>query len=158
MQLPARCGLLRSDGFTLVELLVVMAIMALIAAVVPVAFGKLSETTEYRDTVRAVLTDMRRARYQARDSGREVVFGVNLQERTFGVEGGAAHQVPDALDLRAAAAARESDPTGQYLGIRFLPQGGATGGSLDLIRSSGRGVRLRVDWFSGRVEQEAIEP
>ena len=39
-----------------------------------------------------------------------------------------------------------------------MPRGGASGGSVDLIRPSGTGVRLRVDWFSGRVEQEAIEP
>ena len=34
---------------------------------------------------------------------------------------------------------------------------GASGGSVDLIRPSGAGVRMRVDWFSGRVEQEPIE-
>ena len=44
------------------------------------------------------------------------------------------------------------------LSIRFLPRGGASGGSVDIVRPSGSGVRLRVDWFTGRVEQEAIAP
>ena len=61
------------------------------------------------------------------------------------------------LGLRAVMAGEESTGDGR-MAIRFLPRGGATGGSLDLIRPSGSGVRLRVDWFSGRVEQEAIHP
>ena len=48
--------------------------------------------------------------------------------------------------------------SGQDGAIRFLPEGGATGGSVDIVRPSGSGVRLRVDWLSGRVEQEPITP
>lgn len=123
----------------------------------PLAFGRLHESAQYRDTVRAVLTDMRAARHQAQSQGHEVRFAVDLRERSFGVEGGPWHQVPKPLDLHAVMAASEvvGDDT---LTIRFLPQGGASGGSVDLIRPSGSGVRLRVDWFTGRVEQEPIEP
>ena len=84
----------------------------------------------------------------------EARFTVNLRERTYGMEGGERHAVPDSLQLRAVAARQETSADGQEMGIRFLPRGGATGGSVDLIRPSGSGVRLRVDWFSGRVEQE----
>ena len=42
--------------------------------------------------------------------------------------------------------------------IRFLPDGGATGGSIDIVRPSGAGVRLRVDWLSGQVLQEPLSP
>ena len=62
--------------------------------------------------------------------------------------------MPESLKVRAVVAQQEMSADGQELGIRFLPHGGATGGSVDLIRPSGSGVRLRVDWFSGRVEQE----
>ena len=31
-----------------------------------------------------------------------------------------------------------------------------TGGSIDILRPSGGGVRLRVDWLFGRVEQEGV--
>jgi general secretion pathway protein H len=144
-------------GFTLIELMVVIALMAMVAALLPFAYGRLHESAQYRDTVRAVLTDLRAARYQAMSEGREVRFAVNLAERRFGVEGGPPHEAPEPLELRAEMAAEESVPGGE-LAIRFLPRGGASGGSVDVIRPSGSGVRLRVDWFTGRIEQEPVIP
>ena len=63
--------------------------------------------------------------------------------------------MPDGLELRAIMADQETAPDGR-MAIRFLPRGGASGGSVDVLRPSGSGVRLRVDWFSGRVEQEPV--
>ncbi|CAM5780994.1 GspH/FimT family pseudopilin [Ottowia pentelensis] len=147
----------KARGFTLIELLVVIALMALVVGLIPIAFERLHESSQYRDTVRQVLTDLRAARQQAQSQGVETRFDVDLRARTFGVEGGPPHSVPEPLTLRAVMAAEESAGDGR-MAIRFLPRGGASGGSVDLIRPSGSGVRLRVDWFSGRVEQEAIEP
>ena len=153
----ARGAARRAAGFTLIELLVVFALLALIVGLVPIAFNRLHESAQYRDTVRAVLTDLRAARQQAQSQGVETRFDVDLRARTFGVEGAAPQHVPEPLQLRAVMAADETGADGS-LAIRFLPRGGASGGSVDLIRPSGSGVRLRVDWFSGRVEQEAIAP
>ena len=147
----------RAAGFTLIELLVVFALIALIVGLVPIAFGRLHESAQYRDTVRAVLTELRAARALAQSSGADVRFAVNLPARSFGVEGAPPQHVPEPLVLRAVMAAEESGADGS-MAIRFLPRGGDSGGSVDLIRPSGSGVRLRVDWFSGRVEQEAIVP
>ena len=147
----------RAAGFTLIELLVVFALIALIVGLVPIAFSRLHESAQYRDTVRAVLTELRAARALAQSSGADVRFAVNLPARSFGVEGAPPQHVPEPLVLRAVMAAEESGADGS-MAIRFLPRGGASGGSVDLIRPSGSGVRLRVDWFSGRVEQEAIVP
>jgi general secretion pathway protein H len=146
-------------GFTLIELLVVISIMALIAGLTPIAYGHMQESAQYRDTIRAALTDLRTARAQAMAEGVETRVVVDLNARTFGVaNSNATYEVPDPLTLRAVMAGQETSTNGQLLSIRFLPRGGASGGSLDIIRPSGTGVRLRVDWFTGRVEQEAIEP
>ena len=144
----------RFSGFTLVELMVVFAILALVMALAPASLGRMYETAQYRSAVRGIVTEMRAARQRAQSEGGEARFTVNLRERTYGMEGGERHAVPDSLQLRAVAARQETSADGQEMGIRFLPRGGATGGSVDLIRPSGSGVRLRVDWFSGRVEQE----
>lgn len=149
--------LTRTRGFTLIEIMVVMALMALLVGLIPIAFGRLNEAAQYRDTVRAVLTDMRTARYLAQSEGIEVRFAVNLRERSFGIEGRVPHSVPEPLQMRAVMAQQEAGANGE-LAIRFLPSGGASGGSVDLLRPSGTGVRLRVDWFSGRVEQEPVAP
>ena len=38
--------------------------------------------------------------------------------------------------------------------IRFYPEGGSSGGGIDMERADGTGVRISVDWLVGRVSQE----
>ena len=56
-------------GFTLIELMVVFAIMALVVAMAPVAYDKLKDGVQYRDTVRTMITQLRAARYSAVSQG-----------------------------------------------------------------------------------------
>ncbi|MFE8643453.1 Tfp pilus assembly protein FimT/FimU [Sphingomonas sp. NCPPB 2930] len=147
----------RQRGFTLVELLVVFAIGALIVGLAPLAFQSLRESAEYRDTLRALISDMRQARWRAMSEGQEMRFSVDLQRRLYGVEGAAQHALAPALTLRATVADQELQAD-RIASIRFLPGGGASGGSFDLLRASGNGVRVRVDWLTGRVEQEPLTP
>ena len=147
----------RERGFTLVELLVVFAIMALLMGLMPVAFDKLRESAQYRNTVRTMISEMRAARQQALLSGKESRFEVDVQRRIYGGENGAVHTLPEPLSLRATVAGSEVSSRGVFA-IRFLPSGGATGGSIEVVRPSRDGVRLRVDWVTGRVTQETLLP
>ena len=40
----------------------------------------------------------------------------------------------------------------------FLPEGGATGGSVDILRPAGSGARLQVDWLSGATRLLGLPP
>lgn len=142
-------------GFTLVELLVVFALLALMMGLVPMAFDRLRESAQYRDTLRTMISDLRTARYRAIAEGGDVRFRVNLGERTYGVSGQSMRQLPPALSVRAVVAGKELTAN-ESAAISFLPDGGATGGSIDIFRPSGAGTRLRVDWLSGQVTHESI--
>ena len=142
-------------GFTLLELLVVLAIIALLSAMVPLAFERVRESAQYRDTVRGVLSDMRQARYRALSEGREIRFRVDLAHRTYGLEGRPPTSLPEPLRLRTTVADIELNAD-QTAGIRFLPSGGATGGTIEILRPAGGGVRLTVDWLSGAVTQSPV--
>lgn len=144
-------------GFTLVELLVVFAIMGLLVAVVPLAYDRMRESSQYRDTLRSMLSGLKSARSTALAQGRDAVFVVDLQHRAYRAAEGSARPIPDSLQVRATVAGSELSAQ-QEAAIRFLPDGGATGGSIDILRASGQGVRLRVDWLSGRITQEALAP
>ena len=142
-------------GFTLIELVVVLAMMALLTATVPLVFEHLRESAQYRDAVRGVLSDMRQARYRALSEGSNVRFRVDLAHRSYGIEGRPSKSVPEPLSLRATVADVEMSAD-QTAGILFLPSGGATGGTIEILRPGGAGTRLTVDWLSGGVTQSPV--
>ena len=157
LQLPVRASVRRTSahrGFTLIELMVVFAIMALVVAMAPVAYDRLKEGVQYRDTVRSLITQLRSARYTAVSEGVPVRFTVDLKTREYGVPG-TVKEIPETVELRTIVADREFVPGGSA-SIMFLASGGSTGGSVEIIRKTGAGTRLRVDWLSGRVTQEPL--
>ncbi len=147
----------RARGFTLIELLVVFAIMALVVSLAPMAFNRLRDSAQYRDVVRTIVSEMRTARHQAMTGRGEVRFVVDVGHRTYGLDGGVRHAIPEAVQLGVTVA--DVEMRSGVAAIRFLSDGGATGGSVDVVRAaSGSGVRLRVDWLSGRVTQTPFAP
>jgi general secretion pathway protein H len=149
---------LPQQGFTLIELLVVLAIGAMLVGLVPVAFGKLHEGSQYRDTVRSMVTDLRQARQWAVSHGQPAVFQLDLTTRQYGIEGQAHKLLPTTLEVKATTGSMDEPSAAPASRIVFLPEGGSTGGSIELVRASGGGVRLRVDWLFGQITQEPRTP
>lgn len=141
-------------GFTLIELLVVLAIAGMLVALVPMAFNKMQDGSQYRDTVRSIVTQLRQARQQALSEGRNVAFQLDLKQRQFGIQGQPQRPIPTSIEVKTTAAELTSTPADGLAQIVFLPEGGATGGSIELVRASGAGVRIRVDWLLGQITQE----
>lgn len=135
-----------------------MAIAALLVAVVPSSLEKLREVSQYRDTVRAMVVDLRQARQQAVVNGAPVIFRVNLADRQFGIEGQSFKKIPDSLEIKTTVGTSGASENTRHADITFMAEGGATGGTIELVRQSGAGVRLRVDWLFGLVTQEPRQP
>lgn len=143
----------RAAGFTLLELIVALAIAGLLLGVVPTAVDRVHKSIEYRATVRALLSGLRHARERSAAEGRPVRFMVDVNKRQFGEEGRRSQPFP--ADYRVAAELAATEQSAPGVGaIRFFPDGGSTGGSLTVVRPTGQGVRLRVDWLFGRITQE----
>lgn len=149
-------------GFTLLELLVVLAIGAVLVALVPPAFERLREISQYRDTVRAVVVDLRQARHLAQAFGQPVLFTINLADRQFGIVGRPFKSIPASLEIKTTVGTAVADaPLAVAIGdptIVFTPEGGSTGGSIELVRPSGDGLRIKVDWLFGQITQEPRSP
>lgn len=145
-------------GFTLIELLVVLAIGALLVALVPPAFDRLRDVSQYRDTLRAMVVGLRQARQQALAYGQVVVFRVDLADRQFGIQGQPFKALPTSLEVKTTVASNELPDNKPQAAIAFMPDGGSSGGTIELVRQSGGGVRIRVDWLFGQITQEPRTP
>ena len=142
------------SAFTLVELLVAIAIVGLLMAVTVPGSIRMYESMQYRQAVRGVLTTLGNARHQAVDKGRpqDVVFDPQQRQISFA---GETQQLPDGFEI-SVTTAREVNRQNQGV-IRFYPQGGSTGGDVDLVAPTGRGVRISVDWLMGGVTQDSYD-
>mgnify|MGYP001064583570 CR=1 FL=1 len=142
-------------GFTLVELMVAIAIASLMLGAMPLAVMKVRHAVEYRATVRHVLSALGDARRAAVRSGEAHTFYVDLEKRSMGVDPGKSQSIPSGIEIRMVVAGQLIAPEGKA-GIRFYPGGGATGGSVEVLDQPGHGTRVRVDWLLGRLSQEAL--
>lgn len=138
-------------GFTLLELLVVFAVMALVVAAVPLVFSGGFEGASLKQSVRAVADDLRRARGRAiaRNMETGVAFdAASGQYRIF--PDGSSGRIADGAEISVTGFA---DNAGYETGLRrivFFPDGGSTGGRIRLSRG-GRDYEITVNWLTGRI-------
>ena len=149
-------------GFTLIELLVVMTIVAAISATVPFVYDRWQAAAAYRKAVDAIADGLQSARQQATRTARPTALVLDLQERRHGLWQAPAPQPawsatwPPSVQIRVDVA--EGAVPAPWLGVVFMPDGGGTGGTIDILRAPQTGTRLRVDWLTGRLAQQAILP
>jgi len=137
-------------GMSLLELLVVLLLMSLIAAMaVPYISGGVSGS-ELKGAAREVAAGLRFARSDAVSSRRETRLVLDLEQRTFRVDRDArVHALPKQVDLKLFTA--QSDLVDEKTGaIRFYPDGGSNGGRIT-IAAGERKYEVDVDWLTGRV-------
>jgi general secretion pathway protein H len=140
----------RARGVTLLELLIVLSIMAIVAAMVVPIFGGGVSTSELKGAARQVAAGLRLARSEALATRRETGVVLDLERRMFQVErDGREHSLPPAIELKLFTA--ESDLVSDKVGaIRFFPDGGSNGGRVTLAVGE-RKYNVDVDWLTGRV-------
>ena len=146
----------KTAGFTLLELMVALAIAGLLAALSAPAAMRMFDTMQYQGAVRDVLTHLASARYMAINTGRSVDMTVAPEDRLYGLDGRLDKTLPSSMRVELITAREVSSRDDQGV-IRFYPDGGSSGGSILLQRrDSEQGVRLRVDWLLGRTTQEPL--
>ncbi len=139
----------RAAGFTLVELLAVLAILSLAASSVAFAIAGSSDKSRLSKQAFSIATRLRAARALAIRRGGEAALSFNLQTRTVELPGWPAIHVSNdyPLDVEAASSERRSATT---IAIRFFANGSSTGGVVRLGKAEYE-FEIRVSWFNGRV-------
>ena len=139
-----------AHGFTLLELVIVMAILALVVTTVSFRFSSGSQGVAFRSLTEDLAAALRRTRMHALTENQDALFVIDLEERTFGAVGDPAPQdLPAHLSAEVTSAREEIVRSGKA-GIRFFADGSSTGGRINLTQAK-LNAEIRVDWLTGRV-------
>ena len=140
----------RSAGVSLLELMIVLMIMAIVAALVVPMFGEGVSNTQLRSAARQLAAGLRLARSEAVAQRRETFLVVDVAGRRFKVDRDPQeHALPRDIELKLYTAQKDlvDDKIGS---IRFYPDGGSNGGRIT-VGSGERKYEIDVDWLTGRV-------
>ena len=141
---------MRMRGVSLLELLVVLALMALIAGLVIPTFGDGVPTSQLKSSARQLAAGLRVARSEAVAQKREAFLVLDLEGRRFKIDGDPReYALPPRVDLKLFTAQKDivNEKTGA---IRFFPDGGSNGGRIT-VAAGARKFEVDVDWLTGRV-------
>jgi general secretion pathway protein H len=138
-----------APGFTLVELLVVLAILGLVVVLGTPAFQRVLPGMELKSSAQTVVAALREARGLAIGRNAEVALVVDLDHRALLVGGSPPVRLASGLGIRLLTAQGEVIGVGNGR-IRFYPDGTSTGGRVTLARNN-RVYHVDVDWLTGAV-------
>jgi general secretion pathway protein H len=142
-------------GFTLVELLVVMVIAALVLGLVATSISRNISGAEMRSAAHKMTASMRYTRTRAILDKEEMVFLVDTENRSYLAPKKEAVVLPEGMNV-ALTTARSELTSEQVGGIRFYPDGGSTGGYVEL-EANGRVYRINVAWLTGEASMHKEE-
>lgn len=142
-------------GYTLLELLVVLALIAMVLVIAP---GYVSSDRGYQRLkleAYRLETDLRSARSRATFENRTVAFSIDVAGGSWQYRNRTSHAVPKQvrLELFTGRQLLSGDTAGA---IQFFPNGQSSGGHVTMV-SEGHIVQIDVDWLTGRVHQHHFE-
>ena len=150
------------QGFTLLELVVALVVAGILFAIATPSINALGEGIRYRGAVSDLVKSIDEGRRDALRKGLPVDLVIDAPNYAFQLVpegeldlGSGWQALPDELAINVVYAA-EVSPKAGLAAIRFYPDGGSSGGEIELVRTAGGGVVLYVDWLLGDVTQISI--
>jgi general secretion pathway protein H len=139
-----------SQGFTLFELLIVLAIIAVLTGVAVPLLGRPSAEFRIEKSARAIAAGLERTRGEAIATNRARAFTLDVEQRWFRDSANARRvELPDSVAISFDTA--RSEMIGDAVArVRFFPDGSSTGGRIVLMAEE-RHYDVAVDWLTGRV-------
>jgi type II secretion system protein H len=162
----------KNRGFSMIELIVVLLILTLSAALVTPALSRFSRTIELKGAVKKVSGILRYYRSEAVHKGvvyqvlfnpetREVKVQSIESEETAG-EGETREKtvvkdyvLPEGIQIKEVEALSPQYPS-DFPAIEFYPNGGSNGGEILLDTQDRKGFKIKVNFLTGAVKAEKV--
>jgi type II secretion system protein H len=142
---------MRRAGFTFVELIVVMVILAVVAALVAPSFSRTIASARLRSAASDVRTSLARGRALAVAAAKERTVAFDLSRGEFGVDNEAVRLLPETIRLGAVLPGEERQERGSVR-VRFFPDGSGEEAEISVTAEDGGTLRVTVDPLTGLSE------
>ena len=144
------------SGFTVLELLVVMVVVAVAASSVLVLYRKPSAAMEVKAAALVTASRFRDLRALAVSTGTQRAAQIDVARRviTYG-DGRAPVNINRAITMTVTAADSETLSSSRA-GLRYFPNGSSTGATIE-FHAERQSYEVRINWLTGRVSAGAIE-
>jgi general secretion pathway protein H len=139
----------RDAGFTLIEVLVVVAVLGLAMSLVAARGPMRSRAMDMQAVVEQVAQAARLAHARAIAQNRIARLVLDIPAHSLRIDNGRPMVLPASMTIAMTAVAGESGG-GTLAAIRFNPDGSATGGQIELADGPRRAL-VGVDWLTGRI-------
>ncbi|MBG0808326.1 prepilin-type N-terminal cleavage/methylation domain-containing protein [Methylosinus sp. H3A] len=147
MRPPFARGAARRSGFSLLEMLAVLAIVALLGGMASQFTRRPSPRLRVESATRALCSGLRATRLRAIATASEQALTIDLRRRAFFSMAVAATALPEDAAIELAVSERQrAEPS--RAAIVFFPHGGSSGGGLTIALSGAR-AEIAVNWLTG---------
>ena len=139
----------RAAGFTLIEMIMVIAVLGLMVVLVTAQGTPVSPAVHARAGAQAISGALRSARGEAVNGNRDVTFTLDLAKNAYRWGDAPPHSLTG--DLRLALLTSQDELVSGAVGrIRFHPDGSSSGGRVS-VAGGDQIWWIGIDWLSGRV-------
>jgi general secretion pathway protein H len=138
----------REAGFTLIEIIVVLAVLGFALALIVGYRPPWSSGLGVRGTAAELASGLRLARSEAISRNRPITFKIDLSDHHFQIGTSVVRPLPARLSIALLTVAGEQ--RGTTGDIRFNPDGSSTGGRISIADGTQR-IAVGVDWLNRRV-------
>jgi general secretion pathway protein H len=149
MRLHRKADSCRAQGFTLLELVVVLALLTLLMSLVLPGLLRSVQKERSRVTLRDFSTVLRLARSQATTSHERVRVFLNKGSGRYWLEDSNRHGVLEGMRLGEVKLVWQEPARQGY--IAFYPDGSSSGGKIVMTDPAGRLYAMEVDVLTGKV-------
>lgn len=139
------------DGFTLLEMLIVIAVAGLVASSAILWFPTLSDRLLTDRLANNIVQFLSRAAAIAQTTGRDQTISLNSDARALLSSAGERLALDDGFSVSWRSAREIQQVSADRIFVLFAT-GGSTGGSLEITHGATRAT-VEVDWLTGHVRE-----
>ena len=139
----------RARGFTLLEILVVLVLIASVVAIGAATMTRKLPGQQLQRSAKELAAQLRYTRAQAIATGEPQLFTLDARTREWRAGEKRSGTLPQEIAIVATGARNEQQREGSAA-VRFFPEGAATGGRFVLSRDRAA-WQVDVEWLTGEV-------